>query len=464
MRTRVLSAHPSATPDRLALGVSLADLEGTVRSTQWLIAQETIRRFVTTDDGLALMVALQSRPDGTALPVRDALAIVTDLGEPAPRMVELVHQALTGDYEDAYGFVATFDAARTADRWISVHSRETGAPHPFEPTLSAATLELRCVPADPGTPIELLPPYVEPFTCTDPIELVQRSRQGDDGRYRARVRAAVWRLLSSCSAYSGSYGAALRLTPDRSGPWTVLARGSLLWSLEARRTCDDRATSIVCDPLLDFHAVDPFGPPREIRFDATLGEPVSIVVTGCGGDRCEWDVTAIPPAATGGACDAERACEPGAVCQRNAGAVEGVCVVATPPTLETAVAFRDGGTFLARVNGLDDTRDARELSVEMLDAAGTSLGPATILSGDGERSSTAFTMRVRAPLFGLATAASARLVAIDAAGLRSAPMVRPIDDVPLRGANEVCDSYSIESLCGRGLLCTDVGGGSYLCR
>jgi hypothetical protein len=304
----------------------------------------------------------------------------------------------------------------------------------------------------------LPPPIRDPSSCgPDGYDLSSPAYARDDGSFSLTLPSGG-SVTSTCTMYGGE-DAVVRFTAPSAGAYTFLGQGSQLWALDARTTCEDPATSLACDELLDFHATDPFGPPRSVRVPLEAGQTIWLVLDGCQGGGCEYTLTALPPLAIGAPCDGRVACEEGTAC------IGGFCTTPTPPSLTSSTVYhhsraRPDGTVEERIMviavGSDLTVDVRRVLV--WPDAGEVPIVFPVWSDDAS-----FTVKARAS----APVPSGRFVRValeDATDLRSETLEVELVPAPLRRLDELCDREEIEDVCAAGLACTEVSPGTTLCR
>lgn len=369
---------------------------------------------------------------------------------------------------ERYGYRPTLAGASGEGEVIAAFTRGLGDWWAETGERRESELRVRCFDAS-GTDLELsthvlaegeppAPPIRDPSSCgADGYDLSSSAYARDDGSYSLTVSPEAF-VTHTCTPYGGR-DAIVRFTAGRAGAYTFVARGRQLWALQARSTCEDPASELACDELLDFHGPDPFGSPRDVRAPLEAGQTIWLVLDGCQGDPCSWELTALPPLAIGAACDGPAACGEGAAC------IGGFCTTPTPPSLASANVYHHArswpdGTVEQRLmvvaRGSDLTADVQRVLVWPVPDE-----EPIVFWGSSE--DTAFTVRASRSE-PTPTARTVRVAVEDATGLRSEVIEAALQPAPIRHLDELCDREEIEDVCAAGLACTEVSPGTTLCR
>jgi hypothetical protein len=233
--------------------------------------------------------------------------------------------------------------------------------------------------------------------------------------------------------------------------------------LHVRTACEAPETELSCN--------DEAGPgrgPSRVELALRAGEGAFVVVDtfnvgAQGAARLRLQAATLTD--EGEACDPlgqPRRCAEGLRCL-DRGGPEPVCARATPPTL-TAAEVRIDPTFAAvalTAQGDDAEDDVTELRVEFFDYAGHPAAQATLAGAASDAGRFAFAGRVECPA---RVPWSAVLVAVDAAGLESAPLrVDDLPPLPIADLGGACDPAGLGPLCPPRATCVDAGPGP-VCR
>lgn len=289
------------------------------------------------------------------------------------------------------------------------------------------------------------PDVAESFPCNLRVPDLQR---GADGAWSAWVHADRYGVPPGCGAASLRDGVA-RFTPPSSGRWILQATGPQVTALSVRTACEDPSSTLACRDR-------PVGA-RALSVELRAGEPVIVLAHGCtaSGGTCDWRIDATPAPPTGPSCAGGTPCAATEVCQRliDDPAEEPLCVTAVAPRITAALLEAGLGYSHFAVTVEDDNRDAVDVTVSALDAAGAVVAVAApgvigthLLAGAGARRSLSSRYAYGGD-YGRAT--QARFVARDASG-RTATRVVPITALRPGGEGQSC----LEGLpCGEGLCC-----------
>lgn len=284
---------------------------------------------------------------------------------------------------------------------------------------------------------------------------------GPNGSFRALVTPGADRIRSACNRETWENGrdAVLTFVAPTDGSWLFWARGQQLWTFGASRGyCAEEP--LACDRFTQYHGGDPFGLAQGFTLDLAAGELVYLVMDGCPrGADCRWDVRAIAALPLGADCsgvtpDWRRADEPVLDCDGGTFCEAGTCVEATPPTLTGAVATRLGDELRVRAWGTDDTHDAAQLQIELLDARGGTLsGPADRWTREVVVEDDDYTVWMFGQWAEAAAAAQVRLAVVDGQGLVSNSVVIDVHDLPVHPVGGACDGYGVDSICDADGIC-----------
>jgi hypothetical protein len=233
--------------------------------------------------------------------------------------------------------------------------------------------------------------------------------------------------------------------------------------LYARRACEDPASELGCDNAPD-------APDASLRLQMNAGEIVHVFVDAFGpftGGDFELEVSLRRPAAEGQPCDladGENACGENLVCLSVDESFR--CRPLVAPTVEAAtLAFNpDFGALGLRVSGTDPGNDVVAVALTARDAEG---GEVPLGVGDDRQAFDALQqgegafegeVRLRVPR-DLPPVAEITLEVVDAAGLRSEPLVLAAVAPEARAAGEACDTSRTFDACAPGLVCDDAACG-----
>jgi len=319
---------------------------------------------------------------------------------------------------------------------------EVSAPDDAAPDVSAPDVSAPDVSAP-----DAAPEVAESFPCNLRVPDLQPGARGEP--WSAWVRSDVYAVPSACGPANLQDGIA-RFTPPTTGRWIFQATGADLVAFSARTVCEDPTSTRACR--------DRAGGLRAFTVEARAGEALILVARGCrtAGAVCNWRFEALPAPPDHGPCVDGVSCAAGDVCQRplEDPAEEPRCVAAAAPRVVSAVMEVGDGMSRFEVAVEDDNRDATEVTLTLLDAAGAEVSvsaPGLVGAHALTRADTRWT--ASSPYhhgvdFGAAT--QARFVARDATGRVSEARVVPFSAIRYRSVGESCLG---DGRCAPGLCC-----------
>jgi hypothetical protein len=301
--------------------------------------------------------------------------------------------------------------------------------------------------ADAAAATDVAPDDAESFPCS--LRVPALEPLANSSSWSAWVRADGYNIPSGCGPAHLQDGIA-RFTPPTSGRWVFQASGTDLVALSARTVCEDLASTRACR--------DRPGGVRAFTLDVRAGEPLILLARGCrtAGTACNWRIQATPAPPDHGPCVNGAFCGAGDVCQRfiDEPGEEPRCVVAEAPRVVSAVMEVGDGMSRFEVAVEDNNRDATEVTLTLLDAAGAEVSvsaPGFVGTHSLTRVDARWTVSTRY-LHGVAFGAApqARFVARDATGRVSEARVVPFSPIRYRTVGESCLDGA---RCGPGLCC-----------
>lgn len=304
-------------------------------------------------------------------------------------------------------------------------------------------------------------------TCADELDLLAVARADVENArwvYTGSSRGAAQETAGSCGGNGremvflftapefGQYGFRTR-DPDGMPNFDAV--------LHVRRACDDPASELACDNAPD--ASD-----ASLRLQLNAGDVVHVFVDAFGpftGGDFELEVSLRRPAGEGQPCDladGENACGADLRCLPVGGAY--LCRPLVAPTVDAAaLTFNaDFGALGLRLSGTDPGDDVVALALSARDADGLDVplgvggGPYTFPFEPLRQGGGSFEgeLRLSVPL-DLPPVAEVTLEAVDAAELRSAPVIVAAVAPVRLAAGEACDPSRTFDTCAPGLVCDD---------